>query len=137
MFREKEKGFVSKSLEVKTSSIAGAGLGVFTNEDIGRHELVEVCPAIIFEYSIFAMFAQEMEAQHILTDYIFKWPNGQTSVILGNGMMYNHSSNANLTWKYREHPPHAVEFWSKKPISAGEELFINYGTKNEFGSENQ
>lgn len=135
MFREPlpANNFYSKDLEIKKSSIEDAGLGVFTKENINKRELVEVCPVIVFDYSILAMFAKERKHLHVLNDYVFRWPDGQTSICLGKGSLYNHSKDFNLTWKYREIHPFAIEFWSTKNIKSGEELFINYGIKSEFG----
>ena len=61
-----------------------------------------------------------------LADYLFESTNeGMFLVVLGFGMLYNHSSEPNLDY-YQENEA-ALAFVAQRQIDKGEELTISYG----------
>ena len=142
----KHKFFVGP-IEAKLSSIPDIGLGVFATKEIKKYDLIEKCPVILFDRWILRHYYDQRDHNHIIADYIFQWPGGQNvAIALGNGSLYNHSDEPNAVWKYTvkdrnliyggfcEAGIHdSIDFYAKKDISAGEEIFTNYGSKSEFG----
>jgi hypothetical protein len=94
------------------------GFGVFAPEPYAKGDVVEVCRYL------------ELEADAVrdsaLWDYVFEsQEDGRVLVILGHGMLYNHSYRPNLYYELREEGQ--IQFVAKRKIPAGTELTINYG----------
>lgn len=125
MFREKLTGYFTKKIEIKNSP--GKGLGVFALEDIPEHYCIERSHAIIFTKATMAHLWYLRKNQHVLHDYVFKWNSNNCCIVLGMGSIYNHSSYANVSYRpVLEENNKAYEFWTKRKIKKGEELFIRY-----------
>ena len=91
------------------------GRGVFANSTFAEGETVEVCPTV-----------EISEGGGDLADYLFESTNeGMFLVVLGFGMLYNHSSEANLD--YFQGDASTLEFVAERRIDRGEELTISYG----------
>ena len=91
------------------------GRGVFANRTFAEGETVEVCPTV-----------EISEGGGDLADYLFESTNeGMFLVVLGFGMLYNHSSEPNLDY-YQENEA-ALAFVAQRQIVKGEELTISYG----------
>ena len=91
------------------------GRGVFATRTFAEGEVVEVCPTV-----------EISEGGGDLADYLFESTNdGMFLVVLGFGMLYNHSAEPNLDY-YQEHAS-ALEFVALRRIERGEELTISYG----------
>tara|TARA_Y100000593_G_C4277702_1_gene321019 strand:- start:326 stop:790 length:465 start_codon:yes stop_codon:yes gene_type:complete len=132
MFRESRKSypdwFMSSKLEIRRSPIAG--LGVFTNSDMEAHELIESAPVVLFHRSVFETVNTFFEVRTTLMDYPFAWNNGQLAISQGYGGMYNHSTyEPSVLWKCNYELP-SLEFYTRRKIKAGEELFIRYVSVN-------
>lgn len=110
---------------IKASPIHG--LGVFASEEIKSNEIIEICPII-------DMGMLKGESSHILIDYRFNWPQGTLDfekqvVCSGYGMLYNHSENANASWRSNLEL-NCFEFYATRTIIAEEEIFVWYGDIN-------
>ncbi len=91
------------------------GRGVFATRTFAEGETVEVCPTV-----------EISEGGGDLADYLFESTNeGMFLVVLGFGMLYNHSSEPNLDY-YQENEA-ALAFVAQRQIDKGEELTISYG----------
>jgi hypothetical protein len=91
------------------------GRGVFANRTFAEGETVEVCPTV-----------EISEGGGDLADYLFESTNeGMFLVVLGFGMLYNHSSEPNLD--YFQENDAALAFVAQRQIEKGEELTISYG----------
>jgi len=150
MFKEavSRNKFYLGPLEIRESTIKGAGYGVFATEDIGKNTLIERCNIIKFDRWLLKLYRDERLSRHLLADYIFKWPGGhEVALALGYGSMYNHGNEPNVLWRYctpdtslhddglhvYDSKLEALEFWTKKAVKSGEELVTNYGRTSEFG----
>lgn len=49
-------------------------------------------------------------------------------LVLGYGMIYNHSYNPNIQWKIIDYNKRIIKFFAVRDISANEELCHNYGS---------
>jgi hypothetical protein len=91
------------------------GRGVFASRSFAEGETVEVCPTV-----------EISEGGGDLADYLFESTNeGMFLVVLGFGMLYNHSSEPNLD--YFQENDAALAFVAQRQIEKGEELTISYG----------
>jgi hypothetical protein len=94
------------------------GRGVFATRDFAKGEAVESCPTL------------ELPGDTVtgrLGDYVFGSAENEDDVILllGYGMLYNHSSEANC--EYVQDGPQVITFLTLRDVEAGEELTIDYG----------
>jgi hypothetical protein len=91
------------------------GRGVFATRSFAEGEVVEVCPTV-----------EISEGGGDLADYLFEsTTEGMFLVVLGFGMLYNHSADANLD--YYQGDDATLEFIAQRKIDRGEELTISYG----------
>lgn len=103
------------------------GWGVFANQPIFENEVIEVCPIIDIGLKL-------GEASHILIDYRFNWPQGESDhhkqvICSGYGMMYNHNETPNASWRSNQENK-TFEFYALKYIRPQEEIFVWYGDHN-------
>ena len=88
---------------------------MFATRAFAEGEIVEVCPTV-----------EISEGGGDLADYLFESTNeGMFLVVLGFGMLYNHSSEPNLD--YFQENEAALAFVAQRQIDKGEELTISYG----------
>jgi SET domain-containing protein len=104
-------------IPVKVLKIPGKGRGVVSVKKVKKFTLIEECPVLLFK-------VQENE-KHLLEGYSFRWDKNQIALALGNGSLYNHSSNPNLL-HLQNKKNKTVEFYSARDIKAGEELCFKY-----------
>jgi uncharacterized protein len=91
------------------------GRGVFAARPFGEGEIVERCPTIS---------VPEAEVSGLM-NYVFQArKHGYVLVVLGYGMLYNHSARPNLGWVWSG--PAMITFSSKRAIKQGEELTHDY-----------
>jgi SET domain-containing protein len=118
---QKKKRKTADSLKryciVKPSSIHG--MGVFSTKKLEAGDVVEQCYTLKMPWK---------DAKgNVLGNYCFDYKSGTVSLILGNGMIYNHSSDPNLEHEWMDEGETCVQFKATKPIKRGQELFIDYG----------
>ena len=93
---------------------------VVAKTQFAKGEIVEIAPVIFVGF--------EAKAVPRLKDYIFEIDKNkqQYGVVLGYGSLYRHSETPNITFAYNN-KNRQMYFIAAKTISAGEELFIDYG----------
>ena len=95
------------------------GYGVFTNKEIQKGEIVEVCYYLEFN-----------NVTGEIVDYLFKNTNTSTLLLpLGYGSIYNHSYTPNIRWEVLKPDIKIITFTALIDIKDGEELRFNYGEK--------
>jgi SET domain-containing protein len=106
--------FAHSGLEVREGR---RGRGVFAAREFVEDETVEVCPTVELP---------RREAKGVLADYVFDSTrsDGAVVLVLGYGMLYNHSAEPNLEYDQEEG---VVTFFAARGIASGEELTISYG----------
>ena len=99
-----------------------AGRGVFTAQAVPEGALVEVAPVIVIPKT-------QVGSIHatVLHDFYFRWNRDldDAAIALGYGSLYNHSFEPNLRFEL-DFGNQTIDFYAARPISAGEELTINY-----------
>ncbi|GED55914.1 SET domain-containing protein [Brevibacillus formosus] len=109
-------------IEVKTSKLSNGELnrGVFATQDIRKGDLIHEAPVLPY---------LNEEHEHIektlLADYAFEYGANHTALLLGYGMLFNHSYTPNATYEIN-FDNHTFDFYAYTDIQAGEEILINY-----------
>ncbi|MED3561788.1 SET domain-containing protein [Bacillus xiapuensis] len=109
-------------IEIKTSSISAGEFnrGVFATCDIKKGELIHEAPVISYPNE-----EHEHIEKTLLADYAFEYGINHTAILLGYGMLFNHSYTPNARYEIN-FDNHTFDFYAYKDIKAGEEIFINY-----------
>ncbi|WP_078382177.1 SET domain-containing protein [Sutcliffiella halmapala] len=109
-------------IEVKKSQISDGEFdrGVFATQDITKGVMFHAAPVISY---------LNEEHQHIektiLADYTFEYGINHSAILLGYGMLFNHSYEPNARYEIN-FEEHTFDFYAYKDIKAGEEILINY-----------
>ncbi len=105
---------------VKIGASTVSGRGAFALKKISEGDIIERCPAL-------EVTDQDVGGE--LLNYVFYGSTESARlVVMGNGMLFNHSSTPNVAY-YREQGALGVELvlYALRNISKGEELFYSYG----------
>ena len=114
-------------IEIKTSKISDGEFnrGVFAKRDIIKGELLHEAPVISYPNE-----QHEHIEKTLLADYAFEYGVNHTAILLGYGMLFNHSYEPNATYDI-DFEDHTFKFYAYKDIKAGEEVLINYNGDEE------
>jgi len=96
--------------EIKKSPVHG--FGIFSTEFIPEGTVISFCPSL-------------PSAGKEYPDYLFNSRVHGTVMLLGDGAIFNHSSEPSVD--YREASPEHFEFTTLRNIEPGEEMFVDYG----------
>lgn len=109
-------------IEIKTSKISDGEFnrGVFATRDIEKGELIHEAPVIAYPND-----QHEHIEKTLLEDYVFEYGINHTALLLGYGMLFNHSYDPNATYDII-FENHTFNYYAYKDINAGEEILINY-----------
>lgn len=109
-------------IEIKTSTLTDGEFnrGVFATRDISKGDLIHEAPVIPYpnEEHVFI-------EKTLLSDYVFEYGANHTAILLGYGMLFNHSYTPNAYYDLN-FDNHTVDFYAFTEINAGEEILINY-----------
>jgi uncharacterized protein len=109
-------------IEIKTSKLSDGELnrGVFATCDIKKGELIHEAPVLPYpnEEHVFI-------EKTLLADYAFEYGKNHSAILLGYGMLFNHSYTPNATYDI-SFADHTFKFYAYTDIKAGEEILINY-----------
>ena len=90
---------------------------MFATRRSADDELIETCPTVE---------VADGDATGRLNDYVFASDkDGDVVLVLGHGMLYNHSPNPNV--EYVEGEPNTITFRALRKVQPGDELTIDYG----------
>ncbi|ALC85441.1 lysine methyltransferase [Bacillus sp. FJAT-22090] len=109
-------------IEVKTSPISDGEFnrGVFATCDIKKGMLLHEAPVISYPNE-----QHQFIEQTLLADYAFEYGTNKSAILLGYGMLFNHSYEPNATYEIN-FENHTFDFYAYADIKAGEEVLINY-----------
>ena len=95
------------------------GRGVFATRRFAKGQLIESCPTVE---------VPDADVVGRLDDYVYtSIKDGDVLLVLGYGMLYNHSANPNV--EYLQDDPSILSFLALRTVQPGEELTIDYGDK--------
>jgi hypothetical protein len=93
------------------------GRGVFATRRFAEGDVVEMCPTVQ---------VPDSDVTGGLRDYVFtSIEDGDVVLVLGYGMLYNHSADPNL--EYEQEDPSSITFFAVRAVQPGDELTIDYG----------
>lgn len=109
-------------IEIKTSKLSDGEFnrGVFATQDITKGELIHEAPVIPFPNE-----QHEFIEKTLLADYVFEYGINHTAILLGYGMLFNHSYKPNARYDI-SFENHTFNFYAYTDIKAGDEILINY-----------
>lgn len=109
-------------IEIKTSKLSDGEFnrGVFAKQDISKGTLIHQAPVISYPNKEHVHIEKT-----ILADYAFEYGKNHTAILLGYGMLFNHSYTPNATYEI-SFDNDSFDFYAYKDIKAGEEILINY-----------
>lgn len=109
-------------IEVKISPLSDGEFnrGVFATCDIKKGQLVHEAPVIAYPND-----QQQYIEQTLLADYAFEYGINHSAILLGYGMLFNHSYEPNAIYEIN-FDNHTFDFYAFTDIKAGEEILINY-----------
>lgn len=114
------KIFPLNKLYLSQSKIKNAGRGVFADINIKKDELIEMCPVYVFPRSDYLTLKKTS-----LRNYYFMWGKVTVAICFGFGSFYNHSYDANATYK-KQIKDQTIEFIAVRDIQEDEEILVNY-----------
>lgn len=113
--------------------------GVFATEDILSEEIIERCPLVPLANR------SKYQNDSQIWDYLYAQPTCPCSecknhgfvfhMVLGYGMLYNHSDTPNTVWKF-DFNNLIADVVAQRDIKSGEEIFVTYGSQY-FQSKNR
>ncbi|OIJ11239.1 SET domain-containing protein-lysine N-methyltransferase [Anaerobacillus alkalilacustris] len=109
-------------IEVKTSTLCNGEFnrGIFATQDIKKGTLIHEAPVIPYPNE------EHILIEHtVLSDYVYEYGKNHTAVVLGYGMLFNHSYEPNATYDIN-FKNHTFEYYAYADIKAGQEILINY-----------
>lgn len=109
-------------IEVRSSQISDGEFnrGVFATQDIPKGALIHEAPVIPYPNE------QHVHIEKtLLADYTFNYGANHGAILLGYGLLFNHSYTPNAYYDLN-FDQHTVDFYAYTDIRAGEEILINY-----------
>ncbi|WLR51935.1 SET domain-containing protein [Bacillus tianshenii] len=109
-------------IEIKTSEISDGEFnrGVFATRNIAQGELIHEAPVLSYPNE-----EHDFIEQTRLADYAFEYGENHSAILLGYGMLFNHSYQPNANYII-DFSSHTFKFFAYTNIKAGEEILINY-----------
>ena len=90
---------------------------MFATRRFAAGEVIENCPTVE---------VADADVTGRLNDYVFtSVKDGDVLLVLGHGMLYNHSPNPNV--EYTQDEPSTITFRALRKVRPGDELTIDYG----------
>ena len=109
-------------IEIKTSTLSDGEFnrGVFATCDIQKGTLIHQAPVIAYPND-----QHEHIERTLLADYAFEYGLNHTAILLGYGMLFNHSYQPNADYEI-SFENQTFNFYAHTAIKTGEEILINY-----------
>lgn len=109
-------------IEIKMSQISDGeyNRGVFATVDIAKGTLLHQAPVLSYPNE-----QHKHIEKTLLGDYAFEFGIGRSAILLGYGMLFNHSYEPNASYEIN-FENETFDFSAHRDIKAGEEILINY-----------
>ncbi len=116
------KAKVKSLIEVRISNITDdeTNKGVFATRDIKKGELIHRAPVLAYPNEEHKYIEKTR-----LADYVFEYGTNHSALLLGYGMLFNHSYEPNADYEI-SFENHSFDFYAYKDIKKDEEITINY-----------
>jgi len=109
-------------IEIRTSSLSDGEFnrGVFATCDIKKGTMFHEAPVVPYPNE-----QHKYIEKTVLEDYVYEYGINHSAVVLGYGMLFNHSYEPNAIYEI-SFEKHTFDYYAYKDIKAGEEITINY-----------
>lgn len=109
-------------IEIKISTLSDGEFkrGVFATENIAKGVLFHAAPVLPYPND-----EHEHIEKTLLADYAFEYGANHTAIVLGYGMLFNHSYTPNAHYDIN-FENHTFDFYAYTDIEVGQEILINY-----------
>jgi uncharacterized protein len=118
MFKPSNKIYLSKS------PIPKAGRGVFAAANIRKGKIIEICPVFVLPKQDYSTVKKTA-----IRNYYFMWGKTTIGICFGFGSLYNHSYQANATYK-KQIKKQLIKFIAIENIKKDQEITVNYNYGN-------
>ncbi len=137
--------YVPETEKLFVKATKGKGRGVFAKTHIKKGEIIECCPVIPLDLTAEQL---KLVEQTDLQYYVFDWRDPKklalikaedqdlSAIILGYGMLYNHSDKPNANF-YRDYDAMLLVFSAISDIFTGQEICYDYNVPIWFKKENE
>ncbi len=99
------------------------GRGIYANQNIFKNEVIARC-----ELLVLYPYDMSLINKTPLARYTFKYNNEQDCLVLGDGMLFNHSNEPNVRYRLIEYDGRMImEFSAIDQMEVNEQLLIDYG----------
>ena len=105
---------------IQVRNVKRKGRGVFATRAFKRGELIERCPVLVIPAN-----QTDNVLESNLEHYAFDWDKDDISLLLGYGMIYNHSYQPNAEIVH-DLGSHTSDIIARTTIEADEEILVNY-----------
>ncbi len=100
------------------------GRGLYASREIWRGEIIAVCEVLLLSPND-TVAVNQTDLKH----YTFKYNDLQDCLVLGDGEIFNHDDNANVSYRLElMGSRYCMVFTALNAIETGAQLFINYGS---------
>lgn len=102
------------------------GRGLFPLRNLYKGEIVSICEILVLSQDD-TVSVNKTDLQY----YTFKFNETQDCLVLGDGKIFNHADDSNISYELVKHSEQNQErfrmiFVAKRDIGVTEQLFINY-----------
>jgi SET domain-containing protein len=111
---------------IAVECVDGKGRGVIAKENIKAGDVIEVCPVVRL-----SLFDRLLARLTVLRHYMYCFSadmESEPAVILGYGMIYNHSDEPNADFVAGRHR-NIMTYFAIKDIDVNTEITVDYGRK--------
>lgn len=106
--------------KVKTKVGKGKyGRGVFATRDFKKGDIIELAPVVVLP-------SRQVTARDRLNNYVFAWDRACVAIALGNGSLFNHSTDPDAHFRV-DKKRKLIVFVADRTIRRGQEIFVSYG----------
>ena len=102
---------------LRVKRFKGKGRGVIATVDVKAHDVIEVCPVVLFKVA--------RGENHICEEYAFRWDSKHIAIALGYGSLYNHSNKPNAYYDHNIRSKTLIVY-ALHDIPKGTEICFNY-----------
>lgn len=98
------------------------GRGLYATKNIKKGTIITICEILPLD-----IFSTKTLQKTDLKSYVFKFDKYRDCIVLGDGEIFNHNDNANVSYKLIQKGPRKVmRFKAITNIKKGQQLFTNY-----------
>lgn len=108
------------------------GRGVYASTDLPTGSIISLCDILPLSEKD-TVLVNETDLKY----YTFKFTDNRDCLVLGEGELYNHSDEPNVSYELIDHCGRKVMmFKTLRPVKNGEQLFINYEADSQVNADN-